>query len=98
MHEWKGRSGERPRNLVLLFPSFLPAPLSRERFFNALLFAGFQIEGVPLNLLDDVLLLHFPFESAQRILEGLALLKSDFRQETTPPSWSGVDLIVITRF
>jgi len=45
-------------DLVLLFSSFLPASFTRQRFFHALLFAGLQIKGVTLDLLDDVFLLH----------------------------------------
>jgi hypothetical protein len=74
--------------LILFFPGFLAATLASERFFNALLFAGLQIEGVVLDLLDDVFLLHLAFKATQRILEGFALLKSDFGQPTTPPNSS----------
>ncbi len=38
-----------------------------------------------LDVLDDLLLLHLAFESPQRILEGLALLNSDFRQNLHTP-------------
>jgi len=53
---------------------------------------------VTLNLLDNIFLLHFALETAQRILEGLTLLNSNFRQLTTPPNWSRLDRIVIARF
>jgi hypothetical protein len=53
---------------------------------------------VTLDLLDDVFLLHFTFEAAQRVLEGFTLLNSDFRQLSTPPNRSHLDRIVITRF
>jgi hypothetical protein len=52
---------------------------------------------VSLNLLDDVLLLNLAFEAAQRVLEGLTLLNSDFRQTLHPqtrPYWT---LVVIAR-
>jgi len=35
---------------------------------------------VTFDLLNDVFLLHFTLEAAQRILEGFTLLNSDFRQ------------------
>ena len=37
------------------------------------------------HFLDNVLLLHLPFETAKRVLEGLALLKSDFSQRSYTP-------------
>ncbi len=51
-----------------------------------------------LNLLDDVFLLYLALETAQRILEGLSLLESDFGQRPTPPNSSHLDRIVIARF
>ena len=45
-----------------------PAPV------GAALVARLQVEGVLLDVLDDVFLLHFPFETAQRALNGLAFL------------------------
>jgi hypothetical protein len=39
-----------------------------------------------LYLLDDVLLLNLPLESAQSALNGLAFLKLDFRHSSAPPS------------
>jgi hypothetical protein len=84
----------RPSNdLVLLFTGFLPTPLARQGFLHALLFTRLQIEGVTLNLLDDVFLLHFALKPAQSIFEGLTLLKSDFSHlnlhPQTGPAWTG---------
>jgi len=79
------------KQLILFFPCLLPAALARQCFLHALLLAGFQIKGVPLDLLNDVFLLHLALEPAQCVLEGLALLKSDFRQELHPqtrPDWT----------
>jgi hypothetical protein len=50
--------------LVLLFASLLTIPLARQSCFDATLFAGFQVVGVTLDFLDDVLLLYLPLESA----------------------------------
>jgi hypothetical protein len=85
--ERKGAAlGRRPCVLLLLFfPSFLPAALSRQSFLHAPLFTGFQIEGVALHFLDDVLLLDLALEAAQGILEGFSLLQSDFRQNNHTP-------------
>jgi len=75
--------------LVLLFTSFLAGSLARERGFHTLFLAGLQVEGVTLNLLDNVFLLHLALEPTQSILEAFALLKSYFCQTDTPPNPSG---------
>jgi hypothetical protein len=49
--------------LILLFASLLPASPARQSFLDALLFAGFQIKGVTLDLLNNVFLLHFALEA-----------------------------------
>jgi hypothetical protein len=71
--------------LVLFLASLLPAALARQRLFHALFFTGFQIKGVPLDLLDNVFLLHLALKTPQCILEGLTLLQSDFRQRNYTP-------------
>jgi hypothetical protein len=81
-HHW-GRGGPIP--LILLFASLFPATFACERFLNALLLAWLQVEGVTLDLLDNVFLLHLALEAAQRILEGLALLEPDFCQPDNTP-------------
>ena len=45
---------------------------------------------MPLNFLDNIFLLHSPFEPTQGILKGFPLLKPDFRQSENTPSllWS----------
>jgi len=40
---------------------------------------------VTLYFLNNVLGLHLPLEPPQRVFEGFTLLKSNFRQRTTPP-------------
>jgi hypothetical protein len=71
--------------LFLFFPRFFAAAFACQGFLGAPFFAGLQVEGVPLDLLDDVFLLHFALETAQGIFQRLALLYSDFRQtEYTP--------------
>jgi len=54
--------------LILLFASFFAAALARQRFFDALLLARLEIEGVTLHFLDDVLLLDFALESPKGVL------------------------------
>jgi hypothetical protein len=75
-----GLAGGLCEALVLLFTSLLAAALSRQCFLQSSLFTRLQVVGVTLYFLNDVLLLHLPLEAAQRILEGLTLLKTNFRQ------------------
>jgi hypothetical protein len=62
----QSRSGtERPFiALILFFACFFSGALARERGLDTLLFAGLQVEGVTLNLLDNVFLLHLALEAA----------------------------------
>jgi len=82
-----GRSG--PLLLVLFLARFFTGSLASQRGFNPLFFAGLQVEGVTLDLLDDVFLLHLAFKATKSILEGFTLLKSNFCQTYTPPDSSG---------
>jgi hypothetical protein len=59
-----------PRTIsVLLFARFFAGALTRQRFFYALLFAGFQVKGVTLDFLDDVFGLHFSLEATKSVFE-----------------------------
>lgn len=64
----------------------LPGALACERLLCSPFVARLQIKGVFLNVLDDVFLLHFPFETAERAFNGLAFLNLYFCQGNTPPS------------
>jgi len=81
--------------LVLFFTCFLAAAFACQRFFYALSLAGLQVKRVTLYFLNNVLGLYLPLKSPQRIFEGFSLLKSNFRQRTTPPLSSCVDLLVM---
>ncbi len=72
-------------SLVLFLACFLAATLASQRFFYSLPLAGLQVKRVTLHFLDDVLGLYLPLEPPKRVFEGLTLLKSNFRQRTTPP-------------
>ena len=50
--------------LILLLTSLLAIPLPRQSCLDATLFTGFQVVGVTLDFLDDVLLLHLPLKPA----------------------------------
>ena len=56
---------ERPFNALILFLACLFAgALPSQRGLNTLFLAGLQVEGVALNLLDNVFLLHLALEAA----------------------------------
>jgi hypothetical protein len=71
---------------ILLFTSLLAIPLARQSCLDATLFTGFEVIGVTLDFLDNVLLLYLPLEPAQRILERFAFLHTNLSQRITPPN------------
>src|SRR5258708_38453488 len=69
-------------------PELLAIPLTGERLLGPSLVAGFQIEGVLLDIFDDVFLLNLPFEPTESALDGLALLDLYFiHASNTPFGW-----------
>ena len=72
--------------LVLLLANFLASAFTSQRSFYTFFLARFEVKGVALDLLDNVLLLHFALEAAQSVLEGFTLLQPNFRQTDTPPN------------
>ncbi len=56
------------KTLIGLFAGLFTVPLTCQSRFYPLLFARFQVEGVSLYFLDDVLGLDLAFETAQGIL------------------------------
>lgn len=73
----RGRSGEtgdsgpdfyQPILVALLLTRFFAAALASNGFLNAFLFAGLQVEGVPLDLLDCVFLLNLALEAPKGVL------------------------------
>jgi hypothetical protein len=81
--------GAPSHTLVLLLANLLTSALASQRGLYPFLFTGFQIKGVALDLFDNVLLLYFALEAAQRVLKGFTLLQPNFRQTDTPPNPSG---------
>jgi len=53
---------------VLFVPGLLASPLAGQRCFYSSLLSRFQVEGMLLDFLDDILLLDFAFEATQRVL------------------------------
>jgi len=50
--------------LVLFFARFLASSLASKSSLDTLFLAGLQVEGVALDLLDNVFLLHLALEAA----------------------------------
>ena len=88
-HPGTGRPFNALIPLVLLLANFFASAFPGQRGLNALLFTGFQVKGVTLDLFDNVFLLHFALEAAQRIFERFPLLQPNFGQTDTPPNPSG---------
>jgi hypothetical protein len=61
-------------------PRFLADSLTGQGFLHSPLLAWFQIERVSLNFFDDVFLLNLALETAKRVLQRLAFLKSYLSQ------------------
>src|SRR5262245_5883078 len=72
--------------LLQLAPELLAIAFARQRLLRPALVAGLQIEGVLLDVLDDVLLLNLPLESAEGALDRLTLLNLHFGQRSAPPN------------
>ena len=66
--------------LILFATLLLTQSLPRKRFFRPALLAGFHVEAVLLDFLDDVFLLHLALETTQCILKRLILLNDHFCQ------------------
>lgn len=54
--------------LVLFLAGLFAVPLASQGCLYPLLLTGLQVEGVPLDFLDDVLSLDLAFEAAQGVL------------------------------
>ncbi len=66
--------------LFHFFVALLAVPLASESLFRAALLAGFQVEGVTLDLFDNVFLLHLTLEAPQSALQSFAVLHMYFSQ------------------
>ena len=66
-------------------PHFLTGPLAGQCLFEPFSFPGFQIEGVLLDVLDDVFLLDLALESTQGTLKRLPILNSHICQSERHP-------------
>jgi len=68
-----------------LLPCLLAEPLPGQSLFYPTLLARLQIEGMPLDFLDDVFLLNLALEPAKRIFQRLAFLKPYLSQTAHTP-------------
>ena len=66
---------------VCFTPLFLPGAFARQGLFGPTLVARLQVEGVLLNVLDNVFLLDFSLKSPQGTLNRLTLLNLHFCQD-----------------
>jgi len=75
-------------------PHLLAVALAGERLLGAALVTRLQVEGVLLDILDDVFLLHLPLEAPESALDRLALLNLHFSHENhTPFGWHNSRLL-----
>ena len=61
-------------------------------------FARLQVVGVTLHFLNDVFRLNLALEAAQGVLQGLALLQSNFCQTHHPQPSTISDILEFTPF
>jgi hypothetical protein len=59
---------------ILFLARLFTGAFASKRGLHTFLLSGLQIEGVSLDLLDNVFLLHLALKAAQSIFEGLSLL------------------------
>jgi|EndMetStandDraft_4_1072995.scaffolds.fasta_scaffold67473_2 hypothetical protein len=69
-----------PAWLVGFATLLLARTFTRQRLLGAATIARLQVEGVLLDILDDIFLLNLPLEAAKRALDRLAFLNFDFSQ------------------
>ena len=74
----------------MLFDGFstnlLAAAFAGQGLLDAFPLPRFQVEGVLLDLFNDVFLLNLALESAQRIFDGLTILNPNLSQSKHPHS------------
>src|SRR5216684_1016841 len=78
--------------LLGLAPELLSITLARQSLFCSALVAWLQVEGVLLDVLDDVFLLHLPLKPSESALNRFALLDLYLSHEISHPfrGWPNV--------
>lgn len=72
--------------LVLFLADLLAIAFACKSFLDATLLTWLQIEGVPLDLFDDVFGLHLALEATKCVLERFTFLNTNLCQWKTPPN------------
>jgi hypothetical protein len=93
LHGFSSESGSTPLAslrpgedfLLGLAANLFPVPFPGQGLLRPSLVTGFQVETVLLDVLDDIFLLNLPFESAEGVLNRLALLELDLGQNVNTP-------------
>ena len=65
--------------LLCVASHFLAVAFARQCLFGTTLVSGLQIEGMLLDIFDDIFLLHLPFEPPKSTFDRLAVLNLNFR-------------------
>jgi hypothetical protein len=75
--------------------TLLPVSFTRQCLLDTQFLARLQIKGVPLDLFNDVFLLHLTLEASERVFQGFTVLESYFSQtcDTSKPT---IDLPMAT--
>jgi len=71
--------------LIRFTPKLLTTPFPGECLFGSALVTGLQVEGMLLDVLDNVFLLYLTFEAAECTLDGLTFLDFDFSHALKHP-------------
>jgi len=74
-----------PKVLIRFPPLLLAQSLPRKRFLGPALLAGFHVEAMLLDFLDDVFLLHLALKTPQGIFQRFTLLDDDFSHAINSP-------------
>src|ERR1035437_4703341 len=77
--------GERVLLLLRLPASLLAVAFTGQGLFDPEFLSWLQVEGVPFDLSDDVLLQNLPLEAAEGVLHRLAVLEH-YLSQLPPPS------------
>lgn len=76
-----GLKTHKPNTLGAELAGLLAIALPSQGLLDPLLLARFQVEGMFLEIFNDVLLLNLTLEAAKRAFQGFALLHDHFCQE-----------------
>ena len=84
LHQRQRAGFRRQRLRFALSRTLLAGTFASQACFDPLLPAWLQLESVPLNLLDDVLLQDLSLKALERALQALAIVKLNFCQRNSP--------------